>query len=263
MDCEILSGPDVSMRAKKMLNALIQQAPGVGINPIVTEKWSGNVNLLMTYGLGHAKRRHWTEAHLRAGGRLIGWDLAYWDREESMRCTVDNLHPWRLIKDMPDDRWQASGISLRNDYNKEGPIILVGMGKKSRDQFAMLDRAWERGALKRIKHTYPDREIIYKPKRPEEALRGCRTVNGSIEPVLNGASLVVCRHSNVGVDACIAGIPVVCEDGAAKALYGDDIQNPYQPPVEERTRFLRNLSYWQWKPSEAKQAWKFLLEVLG
>ena len=37
---------------------------------------------------------------------------------------------------------------------------------------------------------------------------------GTIADVLNGCSVVVCRHSNVAVDACIAGVPVECEGGA-------------------------------------------------
>lgn len=262
MDCEVLYG-DVSKRAVKMFDALIATSASEGIQVKVSERWTKSSNLLMSYGLGHPQRRHWTEAHVKSGGRLIGWDLSYWDRENAMRCTVDNLHPWRLMKDMPADRWEASGIQLREDANPEGPVILIGMGRKSRAQFAMEDRAWERAALKEIQRQFPNKEIIYKPKREEDVLRGCRTVNGPIEAALRGASLVVCRHSNVAVDACIAGVPVICEDGAAKAIYNNDLSNPVNPSKAERLRFLQNLAYWQWKPSEARDAWKFLKTVLG
>lgn len=261
IDCEILYH-DISTRATKMFDALIEAAPKAGINPIVTDKWSKKHNLLMSYGLGHPQRKLWTEAHVKAGGRLIGWDLAYWDRDNAMRCTVDHLHPWRLMRDMPGDRWAVANIPLREDANESGHIVLVGMGRKSRAQFAMQDRAWEKAALKSIQSIYPDREIVYKPKRPEDGMKGCRTMNGPITEALKGASLVVCRHSNVAVDSCIAGIPVVCEDGAAAALYGADLSKPFNPSREERMRFLQNLAYWQYRPEESVQAWLFLIKVI-
>lgn len=262
MDVEILWDDDLSTRAARMFQALVDAAPDAGIRPIISRKWTRNNNVLMSYGLGHPRRRLSTEAHVKNGGRLIGWDLAYWDRDNAMRCTVDNLHPWRLIRDMPSDRLEDSGILLREDSNPNGHIVLVGMGHKSRSQFSMQDRDWERSALKSIQLTYPGKDIVYKPKRPEEVLRGARTMNGPIEQALSGASLVVCRHSNVAVDACIAGIPVVCEDGAAKAIYGNDIMSPVAPTLKQRTKFLENLAYWQWKPEEACKAWFFLKGVI-
>jgi hypothetical protein len=70
-----------------------------------------------------------------------------------------------------------------------------------------------------------------------------------------GASMLVCRHSNCAVDAVVAGVPIECEDGAAKWLDGK--------PYKRRTRkdFLNRLAYWQWKASEAAQAWQFILKV--
>jgi hypothetical protein len=79
-----------------------------------------------------------------------------------------------------------------------------------------------------------------------------------IEIVLSGASLVVCRHSNVALDACIAGIPVVCEDGIASTLYGNDINNPIMPTLEQRRQLIANAGWWQWSPTEARQAWEFI-----
>lgn len=80
-----------------------------------------------------------------------------------------------------------------------------------------------------------------------------------IDEALRGASLVVCRHSNVAVDACVAGIPVECDDGAAAALYRG---NP-NPTREQRAEFLRRLTFWEWRPDEAAQAWDWILTVTG
>src|SRR5207247_6184250 len=120
---------------------------------------------------------------------------------------------------------------------------------------------WERAALLRIRRVYPVRPIIYRPKNEDGTiLPGTRKMAGMpIEQVLRRASLVMCRHSNVAVDACIAGVPAVCEDGAASWLYNNDLENPTNPTYEQRLRFLRNLAWWQWRPTEAAQCWQFLL----
>jgi len=246
-----------------MLAALIEAAPAAGVRCFVSQSPQGKAKVLMSYGLGHPIRRAWTLAHVKKGGRLIGWDLGYWDRDVSgkahMRLTIDDDHPHRWIGPMPPERWDSAGIPLREDANPNGPILLCGMGKKQRDLRGYRVHGWELAALKRTRKAYPGREIIYRPKRPEMGLPGCRTSKGLIHEALRGTSLVVCAHSNVAVDACIAGIPVVCEDGAAYALYRD---NP-APTREQRLEFLRSLAWWQWNATEAVEAWTFIRQCLS
>lgn len=258
MDCEVLL-PHISRRGQNMLRAMVGAAPEVGVRCNVVQAYMGSSSLLMSYGLGHLERRRLTEAHVANGGRLIGWDMGYWNRQVAMRCTVDQGHPHLWMRNMPGDRWEQAGIALRNDWSMKGPIVLIGMGVKSRKQFGFQGQEWELRTLAAIR-AVTKREVLYRPKKPER-LERCRNAEGPIEQALRSASLVVCRHSNVAVDACIAGIPVVCEDGAAAALYGSDLACPVNPSDAERLRFLQNLAYWQWTPSEAVQAWRFLLKV--
>lgn len=263
MDCEVLVQPATALRGEKMLNALIEAAPEAGVRCNVVKMPTGKAQFLMSYGLGHPVRRPWTLQHVKRGGRLIGWDLGYWDRDVSgrahMRLTIDDDHPHRWIEPMPPERWDAAGIALREDANPDGPILLCGMGKKQRDLRGFRTHGWELAALQRIHKAHPGREVIYRPKRPEMGLPGCRTSKGPIEEALRGASLVVCSHSNVAVDACIGGVPVNCEDGAAYALYRD---NPAPTPAQ-RLEFLRSLAWWQWHPAEAMEAWKFIRQRLS
>jgi len=258
VDCEVLL-PHIGRRGRAIMQAMVDAAPRVGVRCQVTQSYRGVAPMLMSYGLGHIQRRHWTQAHVANGGRLIGWDMGYWDRDVAMRVTVDAEHP-RHMPMMPPHRWEAAGIALREEFDPTGTIVLVGMGRKSRAQFGWAGQEWEEAALARIRCAYPGRLVVYRPKKPE-VLEGCRSDNRPIEEVLRGASLVVCRHSNVAVDACIAGVPVVCEDGAAAALYGSDLSAPVRPDREQRLQFLQNLAWWQWRPSEAEAAWRFLLKV--
>jgi len=257
----MLFAEDYSVRGKKMIQAMIQASPQ-SVRVKVSSQWTNSSSVLMTYGLGHLVRHHWTDEHLRNGGRLIGWYLGYWHRDNTidfkMRLTIDADHPHRRIRRMPAERFAKDAISLREDANPDGPIILVGLGLKQRAYKRFEGQQWERSALRMIRERFPGRRVIYRPKREESAPDGLEIASGTIESVLSGASLVVCGHSNVAVDACIAGVPVICEDGAALALYG----TRSDPTREQRQSFLESLAWWQWSPTEAAEAWRFILEEL-
>lgn len=269
MRCEVLLDDDGAERGRRILEAMIAAAPAAGVEAIATRKgFRGDCPLLMTYGTGHEVRRPYWLKHRRGGGRCIGWDLGYWNHKAqgtfTMRATLDGDHPPQFIRDEPGERWDNAGIELREDANPEGPIVLVGMGNKAARLHARAPLVWEQQLLAQLKKIYPGREILFRPKRYRRPLlRGVKLApEGPIEQALAGASLVVCRHSNVAVDACIAGVPVVCWDGAAAALYGNDLKHPKAPTREERLRFLRSLAWWQWTPEEALAAWRYLLSRL-
>lgn len=263
VDCEVLLQPGTSLRGEKMLRAMVQAAAASGITTLVTPKWRGASPLLMTYGLGHVGRRPWLEQHKANGGRLIGWDLGYWNRDTpvsfSMRLTLDDDHPHRWIRPEPPERFASAGIELREDFDPAGPVVLCGLGWKQRRWKGLRGQEWEESALRRIRRRYPGRKVIYRPKKLEAPLWGTTLANGSIEDSLRGASLLVCAHSNVAVDACIAGVPVECDDGAALALY----RGNQMPTRDQRLAFLQSLAWWQWTPLEAVQAWDFIKERLA
>jgi hypothetical protein len=239
-----------------MLQAMIEAAP---IPICVREAYVGDCEILMTYGTGHAIRRPWWLKHLAKAGRCVGWDLGYWRHEEgTMRMTLDADHPQRWIREEPASRWDAWGIELREDSAPDGPAVIVGLGQKALAVHRLAPLQWEQAAAARI--AKKGRKLVFRPKRvADPRLRRVPLAIGPIEDVLRGASLVVCRHSNVAIDACIAGIPVICEDGAALALYRDGPE----PTRDQRLQFLRGLAWWQWKPTEARDAWTYLLQRLS
>ncbi len=264
MRVEVLIDPMMAPRGKLMLEALIDTCP---VKIIPRKSYVGDCDILMMYGNGHVIRRPWWQKHVKRGGHCIGWDLGYWKHKDDgtfrMRATIDHDHPQNWLRTESPERWSAEGISLRNDYNPTGPVVVVGMGLKSVKAFGLTRLQWEKKAYRAAKAAYPDRQIVYRPKKPtDQKVQGSVVVGGDIADAIRGASLIVCRHSNVAIDACIAGIPVVCEDGAASALYGSDIENPFIPTESQRLEFLQNLAWWQWKPEESKEAWIYLLSRL-
>jgi hypothetical protein len=146
---------------------------------------------------------------------------------------------------------------LREDADQSGPILLIGIGAKSAVAYG--DPHWAIRKLSDLRHRYPGRAIAWRPKgRSATPFASLPLRHGMpIEDALRGCSLVACRHSNVAVDACVAGIPVECDAGAAHALYGRNAS----PSREDRIDFLRRLSWWEWGICDAPQAWQWIRRV--
>lgn len=265
MRCEVLVDAQMANRGRLMLEAMCDASP----MPLkVRTAYHGDCELLMVYGTGHPQRRPWQQRHMLNGGKMIGWDLGYWCRRSEndfrMRLTINADHPQQLMTVEPAGRWERDGIALRSDADPRGHVVIVGMSAKAGKVHLMSRMRWEANAYRAIKAHHPKLKIHFRPKRDTDPVLPGVWVrrDEDIADVLKGASFVVCRHSNVAIDACIAGVPVVCEDGAAAYLYGSDIKQPSRPTIEQRLQFLQSLAWWQWSPTEAAEAWKFILSKL-
>lgn len=255
MRAEILIAPPLSHRGEKMLRALARVAPP---GSVVTSRYSGQCKVLVIYGPGAPVRLQQAAQHRAGGGRVVMWDLGYWDREATMRLSVDTLHPTAAQLELAPDTARGA-FFLRQDADPAGPIMLVGLGPKSCVAYGYAPMQWEHRQLDALRARFPGREILWRPKGDKPTLiRGTTLRHGMpIHEALSGCSLVVCRHSNVAVDACIAGVPVECEDGAALALYHG---NP-EPTIEQRARFLQRLSWFNWGFNEAQACWNWIAQL--
>lgn len=247
---EILIEPNMSLHGTKMLKALAR------FEGKVVSKPSGNARTLMIYGAGHPSRKLLSERHRAAGGQLVLWDLGYCRNKfvGAMRLSVNDWHPQNLLDRAPLDssRWDRLHIALRSDFDPDGPVVLIGLGPKTRA--IIPDPDWEQTVYANLKARFPGRRIIFRPKpnRPHPTLPCEVSEGGPIESVLKGASLVVVRHSNVAVDAAIAGVPFEASDGVAKWLDG----KPYTP--QNRLEFLWRMSFFNWTAEEARGAWQMI-----
>lgn len=254
---ELLIDPPLISRAADWLVALATANPAAK----VTAGYRGKHRLLVMYGAGLPIRLRALQEHVARGGRVATWDLGYWDRYESMRLSIDALHPQpEHLAASPNHSRARPNIMSHSVADPDGPILLIGLGPKSCAALGMEPFAWERGRAADLGRRFPGRQILHraKPGSPFEPIAGTkRAPGGPIEAALRGCSLVVCRHSNVAIDACISGVPVECEDGAAFALY----RNGPNPSEAERRDFLARLGWWNWGLAEAAGAWKFMEEM--
>lgn len=249
--------------ALKMLDSLAVAAGESGDRVTISDTYRGGAELLVLYGFGHPKCQAAVMQQRAMGGRFIAWDMGYFqDVSSTLRVAIDSDHPTIAMVDRTSensDRFDQERISLRNDYDPDGPIVLVALGPKSRNSLGELSKDWEMRKYRELIARFPGRRIVYRPKprRPAPALPVDTDDRSDIGDVLRGASLVVCRHSNVSLDATIAGIPFECEYGIAKWLAGREFT------VENRLNLLHRAAWWQWREEEASAAWRFVKGMLS
>jgi len=249
---EILTDQPLSGRGEAMLLALAKVA---GIEP--TSVYTGTKPVVILYGVGLKQRMQIKQRHR---GHVVMLDMGYWNREgDDLRISIDSFHPTaeQIEATPPEPRRH---LELGNVADSAGPIMLVGLGRKSCAMYGLMPLQWERAKLASLRMRFPKRQIVWRPKgRIPERFMGLPLRHGmEIEDALIGCSLVVCRHSNVAVNACIAGVPVECEDGAAFALYA----NNRKPTSEQRLDFLSRLTHWNYSPAEAPAAWEHIKRML-
>ena len=242
-----------------MLKALARAARAAGDQVKETERFEGRSDWLVLFGVGAAVNDSARKAQLARGGRVLMWDLGYVDRKKAvghLRMSIDTDHPqdWLEKTEVPSTRWARLGVPLREDADPAGPVLLIGLGRKSRAYLRQPN--WERDVLARLQKRFPGRQIIFRPKGKDRTQLPCTTDRDApIDQLMRGASLVVCRHSNCAVDATIAGVPFEAQDGAAMWLQ----RREFTPA--NRLEFLQRLAWWQWRADEAAQAWAFAKQV--
>jgi hypothetical protein len=255
---EILRARAMSAKAEAMIAAIANAARTNGDLVRETNSYHGESEILVLYGVGAPVNDEARKRQVKSGRRVLMWDLAYFERTKYLRCSINHDHPQAFLDATPNDptRWQELKIPLRDTYDPDGHIVLVGLGAKSRAY--LHEQEWEALRLSELRKRFPGRRIVYKPKPGSPVLKlDCEFVAqmAPIEDVLNHAFLVSCRHSNVACDAAIAGVPFECTDGAAMWLR----DKPYTR--ENRLDFLRRLAHWQYRPDEDAQAWAFAQEI--
>lgn len=223
---------------------------------------------LVIFGLGGADRYSVGMSHVAAGKPLLSFDLGYWDRalpQRKYRFSLNGLHPTQVMAgpNPGPARFKKSRLKIQTLPAKpDGPILLVGNAPKS---IAVGARNWTAEKSRELRAVFPGRKILYrpKPKRPAEpGVEHDGVSTAPIEKELGKVSLVVCRHSNVAVDACLHGVPVVCDDGAAACIYPQALSEwQQQPGPATRAEFLHRLAWWQWGRHEVDVFWDWFLRT--
>lgn len=185
---EILRCQPVSGRAQQLFDALAVGASRLDLPVTVSDTYRGDSSWLVLWGPGAPNRFDAMRRQVAAGGHVIAWDLAYWDRLAKVRVSIDAAHPreWVLRKNWPRDRFLADGVTVTDGCDATGPIIVAGLGRKARVQYGE-DRilVWETAMLRACESRW-SRPIWYRRKQDDAPVPPGAVLapSGSIERVL-------------------------------------------------------------------------------
>lgn len=212
--------------------------------------------------------------------RAVYIDLGYWGRRELGRyagyhkLSVNARHPVSYYRRPQHDgerfeRFDKDVIpwsmSRSPKLERTGHILIAGMGAKGAAAEGQAPQEWERWAIAEIRK-YTDRAIVYRPKPSDplaSPIAGTRysPKGHELAPELEDCWAVVTHHSNVAVDALLAGIPSFCWGGVAREMSLQDlsrIEDPYMPAG--RYKWASDIAWTQWSVPEMKNgdAWAYL-----
>lgn len=212
----------------------------------------------------HGQRvRSIIEAQKAAGKDYLVLERGYLGDKTKWTSAGFNGHAGRadFLNDGKDSsRVESLGFKLQ-EWNPQGDYVLV-MGQVPSD--ASLLENWkpavnitswlaetairvERGiGLPAVVRNHP---IVKEPER-------------SLEDDLSGAKCVVTWNSTSGVDAVVAGKPVIALDEGSMvySIAGHEIDDVIEPPMPDRGQWLNEIAWAQWNVREMKsgKAWDHL-----
>lgn len=174
-----------------------------------------------------------------------------------------NGHADFLADKMPSDRWEKHGVEVKPWRTEEGEYWLL-MGQVAGDQSVKgVDlEGWYGDIVEDIRYV-TDLPVFFRPhpqsrQNDGPVCDGYKT--GGLSETLQDAHCVVTYNSNSGVDAALAGVPVIAVNEGAMAwdVSMHEITGEQYLPV--RTQWLNDLAYKQWLLEEiaSGEAWEHL-----
>lgn len=231
-----------------------------------------DAEIAVFYGFDANLRRVF--ADYRALGRQVVYvDLGYWGRRQGgplagyHKVVVNGRHPTAYFQAVRHDADRAALLDLEfKPWSRGGNhIIVAGMSAKCAEVEGFAPSEWEKRTVAELRR-YTSRPIVYRPK---PSWTEARPITGTtFEPSLDAlprllinCHAVVTHHSNVAIDAMLAGVPAFSAEGPATVLCQSDlsqIEHPIRP--DGREQLACDLAYAQWTTQEMRSgaAWRHL-----
>ena len=212
--------------------------------------------------------------------RFLYIDHAYLDagyksdpKKEWMRIT-DSGFLWNTMEDRPADRWDAHfgssyGTGLGSWMtNRDKKNILVLPPSLSTQWLFPESKTWLQQTLRELE-PYTDKEIIIREKPLQPVIDQANNIvdkskyvhTKTIDQELADAYMVASYNSAVTVKATMMGIPVFTSQNCAAAPMSIKLDQISDPPEPNRSRWLQQLVYHQFRTSEMSDG--TVLDMLG
>jgi hypothetical protein len=262
-------------RSELVANAMLKgiQAAGAEAQILPSSRYHGSLEFDVAIFYGLAMGLNMVFRDYRQNRRAIYIDLGYWGRRKRSRwdgyhkLVLNSRHPTAYFQRIrhPSDRFEAHHVQIRPWRTEGQHVLVVGMSAKAAQAENLQPHAWETKTIQRLQQL-TDRPIIYRPK---PNWPGARPIDGALfqrdvplEEALQDCHAVVAHHSNVAVDALLAGIPCICPGGAASVLSGHELEQIENPPTPDgREQWAADLAYVQWSIEEMERgdAYRYLV----
>jgi hypothetical protein len=257
--------PWAAPRLELFTNGLIRH----GIEPEVrsADNWRAS-DLAVVWGHRDKALHEIQRAH---GGRYLVLERAYiGDIHERRRWTSSGYDGLNGRADFcnensPPDRWEKYFSDVIKPWKTGGDYTLV-MGQVPGDsslQGVDID-GWYEEAAANLKAEW-SKPVRFRPhpvaveRNQVGEVHGTTLDAGSLANALDGAACVATWNSNTGVDAVLAGVPVIaCDRGSmAWSVSARDYSHCARP---EREQWAANLAYCQWLEEEiaSGETWEHL-----
>ena len=154
----------------------------------------------------------------------------------------------------PPDRWEPHK-HLMKPWNPGGEyVLLIGQVPGDNSCSHVNIQQWYVESVMKAR-AIQDLPVVFRhhPKYQNPVIPcGIEVMDGSLEDCLKGAACVITFSSTVGVDALLAGKPVVAADPISMAwpLAGHNVEEI--PPVLDRQQWAYDLAYTQWTEQEIR-----------
>lgn len=207
------------------------------------------------------------EHYLSMGsGRLIIVESAFQCRGKYYQIGWDGFAGYADFKsqEVSSDRWELLRIKSKPwRQDADGKCVVIGQLTRDTQVQDMDHIAWCRATMQKCQRIY--KEVIFRPhpRYEDPSIYGIEEkywdIN-SLRHTLAEARCVVTWNSTTGVDAIIAGVPVVAMDKGSMAwpLASHSLESPLRNP--SRREWLNQLGYSQWTQKEMRAGlpWRHL-----
>lgn len=242
-----------------------------GIECVLRERFKGDVeaDVALAYGWINELSTKLFSTYKQAGKHFVFIDLGYWDRgpEGHYRVGIDDWDTAvHMRRDCPSDRFDSLGVVLRDDWDRKSKkIMVVGMSGKAAWTHGYSEGQWENETRKALIEQLPGYEVYVRQKPNKRTHR-----MPPIEEDLRESYFVVSHHSNVAVDALVAGVPYWAKKGVGALLTQHTFDPklviyPSFPYADIKIKLLHDIAYAQWTPTEMRSGdcWNYIKGVLA
>lgn len=253
----LTSGENASYRL--VADAMKQGIKRCGDSAVIADHKGAlpQADVAVSYGF----KRH---ATLRKFPQFVYADLGYWRRKTAYRVAANDWSAHhKMGRGMPVDRLQALGLDIKPWRQDGREIVIAGSTRKASVDHGLGYMEWETRTARLL--TGCGRPVMYRPKPTDPEKRpipGIGYDERSMKEAMVSAYAVVTHHSNVAIDALVAGVPVHCETGAAAAFSVPIEQIANAPLMSGREQFLADVAWLEWTPDEMRSGacWSYLRE---